>query len=208
MEIDLGRPTLVNHAIVMEDYWFGERIRAYVIEGFSAGQWVKLVEGVSVGRKRIDSFPEATVTKVRLRVTKAAENPLIRRFAVFHVTNFRPPGQPPQSPWAQCGSWSQSNFRGGKASLEINLTPLVPVAGQYEVKFQKTAGQAEIKLSGEVLLQSGQASAPGMLTRLEGPLGFLVTRTAVITPDADIRLKVSLEGPDTQGVVLIRPRQR
>jgi hypothetical protein len=47
-----------------------------------------------------------------------------------------------------------------------------------------------------------------MLTRLEGLPAFLVTRTAVITADADVRLKVSLEGPDTQGVVLIRPRQR
>ena len=209
LEIDLGRPTLVNHSIVMEDYWFGERIRWYVVEGFCDGRWKKLVEGSSVGRKRIDYFDGAVATKVRLRIGKSVENPLIRRFAVFHVANFRPePSQPARDAWTQCGSWSAADFRQGKATLTVNLTPFIPVAGQYEVKFEKTAAPGEAKIGGEVLLQSGEPSAPGALARLDAPLRYNVNRTAVITPEADIRLRVTLEGGPTQGVVLIRPAGR
>lgn len=210
LEIDLGKPTLLNHTIIMEDYWFGERIRAYVVEGLADGQWTKLAEGISVGRERIDHFPDAVVTKVRLRITRSVDNPLIRRFALFHVTNFRPePDQPQQSDWAQCGAWTPADFKDGKATLDINLTPRIPVAGQYEVTFRKTAGQGELKISDEVLLQSGQPSAPGMLSHLQDPLSYRVTRTAVITTEADIRLKVTLEeAPATQGLILIRPVAR
>lgn len=209
LEIDLGKPTLVNHSVVMEDYWFGERIRSYVIEGFADGHWKKLADGSSVGRKRIDFFDGAVVTKVRLRVVKSAENPLIRQFAVFHVTNFRPePDRPARDTWTQCGAWNAADWKNGKSVLEVNLTPHIPIAGQYEVKFQLAAGTGPVKLTDEVLLQSGQESAPGVLTRREEPLCYNVNRTAVITKEADIRLKVSIEAPGTQGVLLIRPAQR
>jgi len=209
VELDLGRPTRINHAVTMENIAKGERVREYVIEGFSNGRWKILVEGVSVGRKRIDHFDAADVTKVRLRTIKSAATPLIRRFAVFYVTNFRPePNQPPRDAWVQCGSWNATDLKDGRASLELNLTPHIPAAGQYEVKFQKAAGPGDVKLSGETLLQSGQESAPGMLTRLAEPLHYNVNRTAVITAEADVQLKVVLEGPGTQGLVFIRPARQ
>jgi alpha-L-fucosidase len=93
LEMDMGKPTLVNHVMIMEDYWFGERIRSYVVEGLAEGQWKKLAEGVSVGRKRIESFENTEVTKVRLHVTKSVANPLIRRFAAFHVAQSPAAGQ-------------------------------------------------------------------------------------------------------------------
>lgn len=85
VELDLGRPTAINHAIVMEDYREGERIRKYVLEGLSDGQWKTLAQGSSVGRMKIDVFPSTVVHKARLRVTEAATAPLIRRLAVFCV---------------------------------------------------------------------------------------------------------------------------
>ena len=39
VELALPRPTLINHAVIMEDYREGERIREYVVEGLSDGQW-------------------------------------------------------------------------------------------------------------------------------------------------------------------------
>ena len=32
--------------------WHGERVRKYVIEGFSDGRWRPLAEGLSIGHKR------------------------------------------------------------------------------------------------------------------------------------------------------------
>ena len=77
--------TLINHAIIMEDYREGERIREYVVEGFSDGQWHELSSGLSVGRKKIDRFHPTRVSHVRLCVTKAVADPLIRNLAVFQV---------------------------------------------------------------------------------------------------------------------------
>ena len=85
VELTFSEPALVNHAVIMEDYREGERIREYVIEGLSEGRWQELSKGVSVGRKKIDVFRPTRVSQVRLRVTKAAAEPLIRRFATFYV---------------------------------------------------------------------------------------------------------------------------
>ena len=86
VELDLGRPTLVNHALTMEDIREGQRVRAYRLEGFADGQWKPLVaSGLSIGHKQIDTFPAVEVSRVRLVVTKSASKPLIRRLALFHV---------------------------------------------------------------------------------------------------------------------------
>lgn len=85
LELPLSRPTLVNHVVIMEDYREGERIREYVVEGLADGQWIELSRGTSVGRKKIDRFRPVAAARVRLRVTRCAAEPLIRRLAVFHV---------------------------------------------------------------------------------------------------------------------------
>jgi len=83
--LDLKRPERINHAILMEDISRGERVRAYVLEGLSDGSWVRLAEGSCIGHKHIEPFNDATVTKVRLRITKAVAKPLIRNLSVFCV---------------------------------------------------------------------------------------------------------------------------
>jgi alpha-L-fucosidase len=86
VELDLGKPTTINHAIFMEKISEGERIREYVVEGFTAGAWKELCKGQSVGHKRIEQFGDAEVSKVRLRVTRSIAKPLIRQLAVYHVS--------------------------------------------------------------------------------------------------------------------------
>ena len=85
IELELPRPTRIDHAITMEDIVQGERVRQYVIEGLVGGQWTTLCEGTAVGHKKIDRFPAAEVTKVRFRATQAAATPQIRKLAVYHV---------------------------------------------------------------------------------------------------------------------------
>ena len=85
VELDLRGPRRIDHAVTMEDIRQGERVREYVVEGLAGGAWRELARGVSVGHKRIDRFPAATVSRVRLRVLKSVAEPLIRKLAVYCV---------------------------------------------------------------------------------------------------------------------------
>ena len=206
VELDLGKPTMINHAVIMEDYWFGERIRAFEVEGWTDDAWKSLAEGRHVGRKRIVWFDDAIISKVRLRVTESAARPLIREFAVFNVTNFRPaPDKPLRSPWLQCGIWSSADLKDGRMTLTVNLTAFIEEAGQWQVQFRKVAGDEDVTLKDEVLFLAGQVSAPGVLRRAENmDNAFDISRMAVVTKEADIRLRVNLAGRGTEGVILIR----
>jgi len=83
--LDLKKPKPINHAILMEDITRGERVRAYVLEGLADGSWIKLAEGTCIGHKHIEQFEDVTVTKVRLRITKAVAEPIIRSLSVFDI---------------------------------------------------------------------------------------------------------------------------
>jgi len=90
VELALDGPTTIDHVITMEDIREGERVREYVIEGASDGDWQQLARGSSIGHKKIDCFPPVEVSKVRIRVTRQAAEPLIRRLAVFRVEGMFP----------------------------------------------------------------------------------------------------------------------
>ena len=83
--LDLKQPTRINHAILMEDIRQGERVREYVLEGLTDEGWITFTEGTCIGHKHIARFEDATVTKVRLRMTKAVAKPIIRELSVFHI---------------------------------------------------------------------------------------------------------------------------
>ena len=208
IELDLGKPAMINHAVIMEDYWFGERIRAFAVEGWADGAWKSLAEGRHVGRKRIVWFDDAIVSKLRLRVTESAARPLIREFAAFNVTDFRPaPKEPLRSPWRQCGAWSTADLKDGRATLTVNLTPFIDEAGQWQIQFRTVAGGQRVTVEDEVLFQASQASAPGAIQRAENiDNTFDINRMAVVTEEADIRLRVTLVGRGSEGVILVRRR--
>jgi len=96
VELRLDKPTVIDHVITMEDIGGGERVREYVIEGEVAGDWQIIVNGISIGHKKIDRFDPREVSAVRLRVTKYPLRPLIRKLAVYNTT--KPPVIPRESP--------------------------------------------------------------------------------------------------------------
>ncbi|MCF7731293.1 MAG: alpha-L-fucosidase [Akkermansiaceae bacterium] len=85
IELDLGDSVKINCADLWEDYRLGHRIRGYVIEGRVNGAWIKLAQGTAVGRRKLDLFAPVTADRVRVRVTDAAGEPVIRRFQVHRV---------------------------------------------------------------------------------------------------------------------------
>lgn len=81
----LPAPGRVGHVVLMEETR-GERIREHVVEGRAVdGAWIPLCRGTSVGHKRIERFPGATVTAIRLRVTRAVARPLLKEVAAYGV---------------------------------------------------------------------------------------------------------------------------
>jgi alpha-L-fucosidase len=83
--LNLKKPATIDHAIIMEQIAEGERIRECALEGWTGDRWKPLCTGSCVGHKRIERFAPVNVSKVRLTVTKALAEPLIRRLALYRV---------------------------------------------------------------------------------------------------------------------------
>jgi len=87
IELELRKPEIFNHVIIMEDITQGERVREYAVEAFApTGKWKKVCDGVSIGHKRIQQFDQVEAARIRLRVAKSIEEPVIRDLAVYSVT--------------------------------------------------------------------------------------------------------------------------
>ncbi len=80
--LDLGGKKEIGYTDLWEDYRYGHRIREYVIEGFDGRLWFELSKGTAVGHRKIDPCPAASVSTVRVRVTKSVGTPLIRKLQV------------------------------------------------------------------------------------------------------------------------------
>lgn len=81
--LDLEKPTLIQHLILQEEIAQGERVRAYSIESFVDGQWKEIANGTVIGHKRIQTLEPVTTTKLRLKITAAVANPLVKNFSVY-----------------------------------------------------------------------------------------------------------------------------
>jgi alpha-L-fucosidase len=208
LELDLGQTEVIDWAMIMEDYRQGHRIREYVLEGLSGDTWQRLASGSSVGRMKLDGFTETRVRKIRLRVTRCADEPLIRRLAVFR--NGLPATiQPLAKDWRKCDEWTPgSTYWNGELKEKIpgravNLDFFIRAPGEYEVRFEPTAGT--LSITNATLLLDGTAAIPGMLTKT-GADTYLVVRTGQVTSETRTCLRVGFAGRESAGTVWVRSR--
>ena len=86
--IKFDQPIKFNHVVTMEDLQDGQKIAQYTIEAEINGQWKTIVEGKTIGHKRIDQFEPVTATALRFTVTKSIVQPAVMRsVAVFMVSS-------------------------------------------------------------------------------------------------------------------------
>ena len=85
IELRLSQPTRIDHVILQEDIAAGERVRAYIVEGFRDGQWKRLCSGTCIGHKRIEKIDPTEVSRLRLRLTLSTARPLIAKLAAHAV---------------------------------------------------------------------------------------------------------------------------
>ena len=86
LEITLTLPEArkIERIILMEDQSQGHRVREWTVEGRSVwGGWWPMASGQCIGHKRILSINQFVAREIRLRITQAVGEPVIRRFAVF-----------------------------------------------------------------------------------------------------------------------------
>ncbi|MCX5759658.1 MAG: alpha-L-fucosidase, partial [Candidatus Hydrogenedentes bacterium] len=85
VELDLDKPTRIDHVVTMEDIAQGERVLEYRIEGRIGQEWKELAQGTAIGHKKIEQFAPAEVSDGVFRCLKSVGTPLIRRLAVYDI---------------------------------------------------------------------------------------------------------------------------
>ena len=147
--LDLGGLRKINQAWIMEDIRGGHRIRAYVLEGRTAGgKWQPLATGISVGHKRIETFPETTVDRLRLRITQKVGTPVVRELAAFYAEGAKGSSTAPADARPKpCGKWAK-----GAAGVTLDLTPHITMPATYEVTL---APAGKVKIASATLLFNG-----------------------------------------------------
>ena len=83
MEVDLGRPTTFNRAMMQEQIRLGQRVKAFKVEAWDGSAWKQVGRGQTIGHKRLLRFPAVTSRKVRLVIEDGRACPTISRFGLF-----------------------------------------------------------------------------------------------------------------------------
>ena len=218
LELMLGKPTVIDHVISMEDIRSGERVREYVVEGKTSGVWKPLATGTMIGHKKIDRFKPVEVSEVRLRVTKHAAPPIIRELAAY-ATGARPEAAERNDPkaslglqpdWTSVMRWTPNQFDGATATLNIDLTAQVDAAQQYELMVRPTEGDGELVIKTVDLFLESNKLPPEFVKRTQQSGVFNLNVTAFPSNKPDwCRVQVILynDHPTTsKGEVLLRKR--
>lgn len=81
LEVDLGSTHTLDAFVTQEYIALGQRVGGYAIDALVNGRWARLVNGTSLGYKRIDRLASPVRTRrLRLSVTQANAVPLIKSF--------------------------------------------------------------------------------------------------------------------------------
>ncbi|HEX3997553.1 MAG TPA: alpha-L-fucosidase [Pirellulales bacterium] len=89
VELPLAKPATIDRLVLMENIVDGERVREFVVEVQHGGEWRPLFHGSAIGHKQIIRFAPTEATAVRLRVSKSAAEPEVRKLAVYEADRLR-----------------------------------------------------------------------------------------------------------------------
>ena len=84
LEVNFASPVTFDQALTMEWLNDGQHIEQYAIEIYKDGKWLEVFKGHAIGHKRIDRFPPASATRVRLNIQSSSAQAHIREFQLFN----------------------------------------------------------------------------------------------------------------------------
>jgi alpha-L-fucosidase len=153
--LEFAKPARVDHVVLEEDCSFGQRVRAFHVEAHSAGQWLALGTGTSIGHKRILPVAAHVCSAIRLVVTESQGEPRIRRLAAFNAGASPPSGWDGTTPlWAPdtVGKWTDFHF-------QVDLSKHVSAATQYRLRFIPESGKVTAIRNAKLLLNGTPESS-------------------------------------------------
>lgn len=70
--------------VLQEDIKYGQKIKAFTVEALVAGEWQKVVEGTTIGHKRILPFDASVdASKIRVTVTDSFAEPMLKSVTIY-----------------------------------------------------------------------------------------------------------------------------
>jgi alpha-L-fucosidase len=81
--VNLGTETEVNRIIVQEYIKLGQRVEEFQVSAFTEGEWVKLIDGTTIGHKVIRKFPVVKASKIKVTISKAKACPTISNIELY-----------------------------------------------------------------------------------------------------------------------------
>lgn len=195
--LSFAEPRRVDHVVLQEEVGQGERVRAWRLDGMAWERWQPIGTGSAIGHKRIVPVRPDGYTMLRLRVTDAVGEPVIRRFAAFNAGSAPPrTWQDPVSLWADdaVGGWTGD-------SLSLDLTAKVPVAATYRLRLVAEDG-APVQIR-DLDLRIDQTGQP-TLVRLAPGRSDIALITLPVT-GRTVSLRARVRGA-TRGTALLQRR--
>jgi alpha-L-fucosidase len=93
LTFQLPAPVTFDRLLLQERIRVGQRIARFALEGWDGAAWRPLVDGTTVGYKRLLRFPATTTDRVRLRIESARSSPTLSAFGLFRAPEV--PGEAP-----------------------------------------------------------------------------------------------------------------
>jgi alpha-L-fucosidase len=86
LEVDLGAPVACGVSVLQERIAEGQRVAGYRLEALAENGWTTIVEGTTIGQKKIDRFPEVRAGRMRLSLREWRDTPQIVSLGLFEAT--------------------------------------------------------------------------------------------------------------------------
>jgi alpha-L-fucosidase len=195
IELPIAGPRRIDHILLEEDCRFGQRVRAFRVEGLAGGEWIALNEGTSIGHKRIVPVAPREFSMLRLSVADSEGEPCIRRFAAFNTGS-----APPQNWNASAQIWAADSVGAWKNfKFEADLSAKIKDATQYRLRFVPMTGKV-IGVHGVELLLDGAAAPQLVRSDPSARDALILTMTAI---GRKVILRGTIAGAE-QGTILMQ----
>ncbi len=86
IEFTLKGEKTFDRLLIQEQITVGQRVEKFKIEAKIDGQWKNLVEGTTIGYKRLVRFPEVIANELRLTILKSRDKPALAEFGIYSST--------------------------------------------------------------------------------------------------------------------------
>jgi alpha-L-fucosidase len=85
LQVELPQSITFDHVQLMERLNNGQHVQSFRVETWDANSWQTVLEGHTIGHKRIERFSPRTASRVRLNILSSTDAAEIREFALFMV---------------------------------------------------------------------------------------------------------------------------